>query len=222
VITDPAKKGGRWDPESFFESGRAQVRGALELVATLAGPLERGAALDFGSGVGRLSQALCEHFEVVDGVDIAQSMIDVAERCNRFPERCTYHLNLSDDLSIFPNGRFDFVYSTYVLQHMPPDLARGYVEEFLRVLAPHGVTLFQIPTGRRSGRARSSLVVWARNRLKPHARHEMRMYTTPARTVEAWIESADGHLIGEIHSPPDEVYDGLLFAATRGSLRTPA
>lgn len=217
VLTDPDKKGRRWDPGSFFESGRAQVRDALGLLAELGWARRGGTALDFGSGVGRLSQALCEHFEAVDGVDIAESMIEAAERFNRFPERCTYHLNLRGDLSMFPKGRFDFMYSTYVLQHMPPDLARGYVEEFVRVLAPRGVALFQMPTGLSSGRT-PSVVARALHRLTRPTRHRIRMYATPARTVERWIGSADGQLIGKVHAPPDEVYDGFLFAVTKGSL----
>lgn len=216
VLTHPDKDGGRWDPEAFFESGRAQVQAALDVVAELGWALQHGTALDFGSGVGRLTQALCEHFEVVDGVDIAKSMIEAAERLNRFPERCTYHLNLRGDLSLFPEGRFDFVYSTYVLQHMPSDLARGYVEEFVRVLAPGGVALFQMPTTRISGRS-PSLWVRSRQKLTLRAGPQMQMYATGAGTVEAWIASAGGHLVGELDSPPDDEHEGFLFAVTRAS-----
>ena len=213
VLTHPDKERGRWDPEAFFRSGRAQVRAALGVVAELGWTLHHGTALDFGSGVGRLTQALCEHFDVVDGVDVARSMIETAERFNRFPERCTYHLNLLGDLSLFPNDRFDFVYSTYVLQHMGSDLAHGYVEEFVRVLAPGGVALFQMPTARISGRS-PSLLVRGRQRLMPPARPQMRMYDTPAGAVEQWISSAGGHLLGEVDSPPDREHEGFLFAVT--------
>ncbi len=47
-------------------------------------------ALDFGCGVGRLTQALARHFNIVDGVDIAPSMIELANQFNRSGGRCRY------------------------------------------------------------------------------------------------------------------------------------
>src|SRR6187549_2443840 len=83
VLTDPAKRGGKWDPEAFFKTGCEDIRQALDMMATLPHPLRRGRALDFGCGLGRLSQALGEHFERVDGVDISPSMVAGANRFNR-------------------------------------------------------------------------------------------------------------------------------------------
>jgi SAM-dependent methyltransferase len=53
-------------------------------------------------------------------------------------------LNERDDLSIFADGAFDFVFSFLVLQHMPPPLAESYLREF-RVLKPGGIGYFQMP-----------------------------------------------------------------------------
>ena len=151
VLTHPGTRGGRWDPEAFFADGRAQVDGALGLIEDDIGwPLLTGRALDFGCGVGRLTQALCDRFERVDGVDIAPSMIEAAERFNRFGDRCEYHLNVRDDLQLLPDRSFDLIYTTYVLQHMHPVFARRYVEEFVRLLSPGGIALFQMPTAKRS------------------------------------------------------------------------
>jgi len=105
-----------------------------------------GAALDFGCGVGRLSQALAQRFDLVHGVDISPAMIELAQQYNQFDERCRYHLNETDDLRLFENQTFDFIYSNITLQHMPPRYARAYIEEFLRLLAPGGVLIFQIPS----------------------------------------------------------------------------
>jgi SAM-dependent methyltransferase len=147
ILTNPGTHGGRWDVEEFFEHGRQQVDGALGLVEEDIGwHLPSGTALDFGCGVGRLAQALCRRFERVDGVDIAPSMVRAAEQFNRFGDRCRYHLNARDDLAIFPDGSFDFIYSTYVLQHMHPVFARRYVQEFVRLLSREGLALFQIAT----------------------------------------------------------------------------
>src|SRR5580765_416014 len=107
VLTHPGTEGGRWDVEEFFKDGQLQVDGALALVEKdLGWPLATRAALDFGCGVGRLTQALCARFDRVDGVDIAPSMIEAAARFNRFGDRCRYHLNVKEDLSLFPDASF--------------------------------------------------------------------------------------------------------------------
>lgn len=150
ILTKPGTGSGRWNVEEFFRSGEEQVDAALGLVeGDIGWSLDSGVALDFGCGVGRLTQALCRRFDEVHGVDIAPSMIRAAEGFNRFGDRCHYHVNIREDLTIFPDGAFDFVYSTYVLQHMHPAFARAYVHEFIRLLAPRGVALFQIPTAER-------------------------------------------------------------------------
>jgi SAM-dependent methyltransferase len=108
--------------------------------------LSRSRALDFGCGVGRLCQALGDHFGEVWGVDISARMIELANARNRHGDRVRYVLNDSDRLAAFAGGSMDFVYSNLVLQHMQPSFARGYLREFLRILAPGGMTVFQLPS----------------------------------------------------------------------------
>jgi len=137
-----------WDAEEFFRTGEAEIDGTLQRAERFGLPRARERALDFGCGVGRLTQALCRHFERVEGVDIAPSMIAAAERLNRHGDRCRYHLNDSDSLAFLGGESFDFVYSALVLQHMQPELARGYLAELVRVLRPGGLLVFQVPSGR--------------------------------------------------------------------------
>lgn len=148
ILADYSKKGGGWDVGDFFASGRALIANALEGAGRLPFDLRWGRALDFGCGVGRLTQALAEHFGRVDGVDIAPSMVEQAGAFNRHGERCRYHLNKAPDLSLFANDTFDLVYSDLVLQHMTPELSSGYITEFVRVLAPEGLVMFQVPSKR--------------------------------------------------------------------------
>jgi SAM-dependent methyltransferase len=148
VLTSPDKKHGRWDKDEFFRVGQEEIAHVLALLEAKGIEVPRGRALDFGCGVGRLSQALADHFDEVDGVDIAPSMIRLAEEYNRHGDRCRYHLNEGDDLRAFPDGTFDFIYSAHVLQHMEPRYAHKYVEEFVRVLASGGVAFFEITTER--------------------------------------------------------------------------
>ena len=148
VLTDPDKRGGRWDVAEFFRSGVAEIESVLDRATGLGTTPARGRALDFGCGAGRLTQAMAQHFASCDGVDISKPMLEIAQQHNRFPERCTYHLNASPDLSMFPSSTFDFAYSTLVLQHMEPRYSAHYVRELIRVMAPAGLLVFQLPSQR--------------------------------------------------------------------------
>jgi SAM-dependent methyltransferase len=145
VLTDPAKRGGGWDPAAFLASGEHEIRTVFERLAGVGvNAAELSRALDFGCGAGRLTQALAWRCERADGVDIAASMLELAERLGP-PGNARFHQNTAADLALFADGSFDFVYSSIVLQHMNPGLGLGYIAEFVRVLAPGGVLVFQIP-----------------------------------------------------------------------------
>jgi glycosyltransferase involved in cell wall biosynthesis/SAM-dependent methyltransferase len=148
VLTQPERKGGQWSEAEFFETGRQDIQAVLDRIAALGIPLNCERALDFGCGPGRLTQALAEHFQEVHGVDIAPSMIAKAHALNKYGNRCIYHLNEKPDLQRFNANTFDFVSSWLVLQHMPKQLALGYISEFARVTKPGGVIVFQVPDRR--------------------------------------------------------------------------
>jgi SAM-dependent methyltransferase len=148
VLTAPEFRGGDGDVAEFFEQGRSTVAGVLSHLDDLGLAPARGRALDFGCGVGRLTQALADHFERCDGVDIAPAMLEKARSHNRHGDRCTYHLNVVDDLCLFDDASFDLVVSALVLQHMEPRHATRYLAEFVRVLRPGGALFVQVPVER--------------------------------------------------------------------------
>jgi SAM-dependent methyltransferase len=147
ILTVPGKRGGGWDLEEFFASGRVEVDEVLRMLAGRGFTVEMGRALDFGCGVGRLTRALAGHFASCDGVDVAASMIERARELNQDGERVRFHHNGAPDLRLFDDGSFDFILSLIVLQHMEPKLMQGYLREFLRVLSPSGLAFFNIPQG---------------------------------------------------------------------------
>jgi SAM-dependent methyltransferase len=147
VLTNPGKKDKKWDPEEFFFTGRQEIAGILDHISSTGYILPRGKALDFGCGVGRITQALANHFNECVGVDISPSMIQLAEKYNRHGIKCRYFLNGDSNLGLFPEATFDFIYSGLVLQHMEPVYSKEYILEFFRVLAPGGMAVFQIPSG---------------------------------------------------------------------------
>jgi SAM-dependent methyltransferase len=146
ILTVPEKINRKWKARDFFATGEREVREVMCYVEALGVPFARRRALDFGCGVGRLTQALCLYFKESCGVDIAPSMIELAARYNRHGERCRYFVNPAGDLRLFESDSFDFVYSNIVLQHMGPEHSKNYIREFLRVLAPGGVLVFQLPS----------------------------------------------------------------------------
>ncbi len=171
ALTWKDKSDGRWSADDFFQNGEVVVGNLLDRAAKLGIEIPRERALDFGCGPGRLTQALATRFETVDGVDIARSMIANARRFNRHGDRCRYHVNRRADLRRFGDAAFTFVCSLLVLQHMKPGIARGYVREFMRVLAPSGVLVFQVPSydvdsSEPAGPARQSVPRWP---LEPSA-----------------------------------------------------
>jgi ubiquinone/menaquinone biosynthesis C-methylase UbiE len=149
VLSRKDAKDNKWDIEEFFASGRDEIAEAMAHLSELGVSVDKGRAMDFGCGVGRLTQALCELFERVVGVDISFSMIESAQKHNKHGDRCEYRVNTTDDLAQLDDASFDFVYSNISLQHSPPEASSNYIAEFFRILRPGGVALFQIPSGPR-------------------------------------------------------------------------
>lgn len=128
--------------EEFFASGQREIDDLMKYVTSLGINLERKKALDFGCGLGRCSQALAGYFDEVYGVDIASSMIELANKYNRDSNKCRYLVNQTNDLQIFENNSVDFVWSYGVLHLVEPHYFRDYIKEFLRVLVPGGLAVF--------------------------------------------------------------------------------
>jgi SAM-dependent methyltransferase len=146
VLTTKSRRHGRWDPAEFFATGVRDVAALMAAAQSVGLPERREKALDFGCGVGRLTRALATHFGECVGVDISAPMLAQAAELNRDCERCRFVLNTADDLRTFESGSFDLVYSRYVLQHLPGRaMVRSYLAEFMRVLRPGGLLVFQLP-----------------------------------------------------------------------------
>jgi SAM-dependent methyltransferase len=202
ILTADDKRGNRWRIDEFFATGEREIEGETTYVRSLGIELDRRSALDFGCGVGRLTQALAKRFDVVWGVDIAASMIDLAERFNRYPSRCHYRLNTRADLKMFESGSLGFVYSNLVLQHLEPRYQRAYLKEFIRVLAPGGILLFQLPSEQIDPAGRSQSI---RRRIKA---------VVPVPVVRAyrrlrWGGQSPRTLIELWPMPKDEVLNAL-------------
>lgn len=146
ILSDPAKKGRKWRAADFFETGRREISVLMFRLRVKGIPVARGQALDFGCGIGRLSQALAPHFDRVAGVDISETMIKLAGLANQFPEKVRYFRSEDENLALFGDAEFDFIYTNIVLQHIRPEIVRGYWVGFRRILKPGGLLIFQLPS----------------------------------------------------------------------------
>ena len=134
------------DGAGVHEDRRARDRAALSPLADLQLPAPTGRGLDFGCGVGRLSQALARRMSRVIGADISPVMIELARRLNRYPDRAEYLCTAETGLETLPPRSFQCIYSNIVLQHVPSDFSVRYLNEFFRLLAPDGLLVFQLPS----------------------------------------------------------------------------
>ena len=163
--------------EEFFSTADGTVQQLLPELQRFTG---RDAALEIGCGPGRLMRPLSRYFKEIHGVDVSDEMIRLARErlahtANAFAQQCS-----GSDLAMYPDGKFDFIYSYAVFQHIPSrDVVFGYLRDAFRVLKPGGFLRCQL------------------NGLPPHARQ----YDTwngvriTAAEVAAFVESTGFHLL---------------------------
>jgi SAM-dependent methyltransferase len=211
VYVAPGTRGGKWDVDAFFALGRREVDAAVAEVDRLGLQPGRRRALDFGCGVGRLSQALAGHVDEVVGLDLSPTMLEKARELDRSGGRVQFVLNEKSDLSIIPTAGVDIVYSSLVLQHLPKELAHGYLREFVRILAPGGVAIFQVasrPTMSLKGLifrlAPWPLLRWAQEKLLRYPA-PMRMSAMTPDDVRSAIAGSPARLAASVD---DDSYGG--------------
>ncbi len=115
--------------EDFYLSGRQYIDGLVSDLAWLTGKAPSGRALDFGCGVGRLSEAMTRYAQRVTGYDISPGMLELARQRGG---RATY-------VGELPDGPFDWINSFIVFQHIPPDRGLALIGQLMDRLAPGGV-----------------------------------------------------------------------------------
>ena len=101
-----------------------------------------GAVLDYGCGIGLMSMLLAKNGFTVTGVDISEQFIESAK--SRFGKHPSMTFEVIDGLPLrFPEGAFDVVASSDVLEHCTgiDDILR----EFKRLLRPGGLLVIETP-----------------------------------------------------------------------------
>ena len=80
VLTEEKYKRKQLDEELFFKTGEDLLARQMKLIQDRGIQISRGRALDFGCGVGRLTNAMATYFDEVIGVDISSTMIGNANQ----------------------------------------------------------------------------------------------------------------------------------------------
>ena len=222
VLTSASKRGNRWDPDEFFRRGRSEIADVLGWVSERKLTLGRDRALDFGCGVGRLTQALADEFGEVVGVDISSTMIAAAAQYNRHGARVHYLVNTAADLRLLDDDGFDFIYSSKTLQHIPPAAAESYIREFIRVLRPGGLAIFQLRNGPRvrPGTLRAVLYTLNREHLRRllqrvRGRPPYEMHYIARSRVEELLAHAGARIIDVVDLSRRRPAKSLRYCATK-------
>lgn len=207
VLSNPGTEGGKWDRAEFFRTGETDVQHTLLELAQAGANVERGSAMDFGCGVGRLTQPLAREFKSAVGVDIASSMVRIATELAAHLPNCSFVVNTRDDLSQFQSDTFDFIYSHIVFQHMESRYSLAYMREFGRLLRPGGCTAFQVlvPDGTHKllGWAKRALpgLLGTIRRIRNHGAPIIELYGVTRKEVEDALRAGGVEIIATRDDP---------------------
>lgn len=141
IMSLPGKRGGRWTVSEFMETGRAdaeEILAAAERHSNV--PMRSG--MEFGCGIGRITQSLAPQLDSIVGVDISGPMLDLARSLNRYGGKVTYVLNTEETLPQFADNSVDLVFSHAVVQHIPKPASIQYIRELVRIA--RRVAVFQV------------------------------------------------------------------------------
>jgi ubiquinone/menaquinone biosynthesis C-methylase UbiE len=101
--------------------------------------------LDVGCGIGRIEKHLAKYCAKIYAVDVSKRMVKHTKRRLKGLNNVYIYKTNGKDLSLFPDEKFDFVFSIIVLQHLEKEDAVFYLLEMYRVLKPSGKLYFNVP-----------------------------------------------------------------------------
>jgi len=133
------------EDEFFMEGTKASYKLCSNLFEREGFRPEGKRMLDIGCGIGRLERGFSQMFDEVCGLDVSGEMVSQAARLNQSFENVKFIKGNGQDLSAFPDGSFDFVFSVSAFMHIPEKrITLNYFREIHRVLKPDGLFKLQI------------------------------------------------------------------------------
>ena len=198
ILTDHRRAGGKWNVPEFMATGEAEIETVMHHLAAI-GYIRNHAGQGVGlwlrrwpgnAGPGAALYVLCRRGYFAP--DDRQGQVS-----NRYAH-CRYLANSGEQLP-FADHSFSFIYSNIVLQHVPRRFSTAYLQEFVRVLAPGGISLWRarflcrpgclFPAGSRPSHSSHPVQNQSRRRsgdMQMHClpEHVVRKALGPARIVD--------------------------------------
>jgi len=134
-VSDPYRRIARFY-DAVVEPFNASLR---RYVAYVAGPKEGMRVLEVGCGTGTNLELFAEAGCEVAGVDLSQSMMDLAKK--KLGDRADLRLGDAAEMP-FADNSFDLVLSFLTLHEMPPAVRTPVMKEIVRVAGADGRALF--------------------------------------------------------------------------------
>jgi len=98
--------------------------------------------LEVGCGVGRFATQFAPNVKEYVGVDLSAELVRYGRERTKDLENVSFEQCNGRDLSLFPDERFNFIFSTIAFIHMDIEDVFGYLLEAYRCLAPGGRAYF--------------------------------------------------------------------------------
>lgn len=182
-------------------------RSVYRRILALSGTRPGDRVLDVGTSSGYLAKMLAKAAGPdgsVTGIDPSQAAIAAASR--RAPANASFVTGVAQDLSQFPDARFDVVTSTLALHHVPARKRQAALAEMYRVTRPGGRLLIADFDPSRKGhrgaaRARQAaatigpldeLAASAGYQVRAHGDLPLLRYVAAVRPADAASENAAG------------------------------
>ncbi len=203
----------QWNEKEFFETGRKEIKQVLDNLKKHKVTPSHGKAMDFGCGLGRLTQALGKYFDEVVGVDIASSMIKQATDLNKLKNVSFKHVT-SGDLAPFKTGTFDLVFTDIVFQHMENEYTLHYIEEMHRILKRGGVLVFQLPS-EPTNTWKGLLIKGLPDNMLTYLRKGMEMHPIRKDKVIQHLQDTGFNVITAEHDSNHKHWDAYFYYASK-------
>jgi len=99
-----------------------------------------GSALEIGCGMGRVLRHTAHIFNSICGVDVSSNTIQLCNALYSQHPHIAFEKINGINLEIFGDDTFDFIYSMYVIDHIPKkEWAVSLIEDIYRVAIPNGI-----------------------------------------------------------------------------------